>query len=64
MKLIKLKDVINLTSLSRASIYRLITQGTFPKQVNLSIRTVAWRESEIEAWIAEKLEQRDQELVS
>ncbi len=59
MKLIKIKDVINLTSLSRATIYRLIADGQFPKQVNLSTRTVAWQLSEIEAWIEEKCLMRD-----
>ena len=59
MKFIKLKDVMNLTSLSRATIYRYIAQQQFPKQVVLSARAVVWRESEIIEWIEEKTAQRD-----
>ncbi|MCL1077047.1 AlpA family transcriptional regulator [Parashewanella spongiae] len=59
MKLIKLKDVMNLTSLSRATIYRFMAQQQFPKQVVLSARSVVWRESEIIEWIEEKCAERD-----
>jgi len=40
-KLIKLPVVIEITTLSRASIYRLIADGEFPKQVKLSTRACA-----------------------
>ena len=35
MKLIKLKDVTEMTTLSKATIYRLIKQGSFPRQISL-----------------------------
>lgn len=54
MKLLKLKDVIAMTSLSKASIYRLVKAGLFPKQLLLGPRAVAWDQGEIESWIEEK----------
>ena len=36
MQVIKLKRVIALTSLSSATIYRLIKNGEFPKQLKLA----------------------------
>jgi len=52
MELIKINDVIALTCLSKASIYRLIKQGSFPKQVHLSKRASAWIKGEILDWIS------------
>ncbi|WP_223953842.1 helix-turn-helix transcriptional regulator [Aeromonas caviae] len=47
MKLIKLKDVTEMTTLSKATIYRLIKQGSFPRQISLGPRAVAWRLSDV-----------------
>jgi prophage regulatory protein len=51
MELMKLADVINETRLSRATIYRLIAKGKFPKQIRLSERATAWLRSEVAEWI-------------
>ncbi|QYJ77927.1 helix-turn-helix transcriptional regulator [Shewanella acanthi] len=59
MKLIKLKEVIEITCLTKATIYRMIAAGKFPKQVSLGDRAVAWIESEIEGWINERIVERD-----
>ena len=50
-KLIKLPTVLQMTSLSRATIYRLIADGKFPKQIKLSTRACAWVEKDVENWI-------------
>ncbi|WP_028244059.1 helix-turn-helix transcriptional regulator [Denitrificimonas caeni] len=62
MKLLKIKDVSALTSLARATIYKYIKEGVFPKQVNLGTNCVAWVESEVLEWIEEKIAQRDLQL--
>lgn len=51
---IKLNQVRQMTALSKSTIYRLIGEGSFPKQINLSARSVAWRTSDIEQWCEEK----------
>lgn len=48
---LRLPAVIQLVGLSRSSIYLLIQQNAFPKQVQLSFRAVGWRRSDIEAWL-------------
>jgi len=58
MRLIKLKEVIEKTSLGRSTIYELMTKGTFPKQVSLGAKSVAWLESEVDNWIEEKVSER------
>jgi len=50
-KIIRLPQVIERTGLSRSSIYDYINKGTFPKQVNISQRSVGWYESEIDDWL-------------
>ena len=48
--LIKLDKVIELASISSATIYRQMNLGNFPKPINVSTRSVRWRLSDIEAW--------------
>ena len=59
MRLIKLKEVMAKTSLGHSSIYKFISEGTFPKQVSLGAKSVAWVESEVDDWIMEKIGERD-----
>lgn len=33
------------------SIYKKIREGTFPKSIKLGPRAVAWKESEVQAWM-------------
>lgn len=50
------KQVEARTGLSRSTIYLHIQQGTFPAPVHLGVRAVGWIESEITAWIADRIE--------
>lgn len=60
MKLIKLKTVMDCTGLARSTVYKFIAEDRFPKPVKLGTRMVAWVESEIQQWILDKIEQREQ----
>ena len=54
-ELIRLNVVQEITSLSKSTIYRLISEGNFPKQVQIGKRAVVWVRSDINAWINQKL---------
>ncbi len=47
---VPLKTVIEVTSLSKSTIYRRMASGEFPKCVNLGGSCRRWRQSDIEAW--------------
>ena len=55
--LIRLPIVQQRTGLSRSEIYRREGLGQFPKRVSLGARSVGWVESEIQAYIAERIQQ-------
>ena len=57
--LIKLPAVKELTTFSSATIYRLISEGEFPKQIKLAERSSAWLLEEIYSWLEEKKDERD-----
>lgn len=50
-RLIRLKEVLQLVPLGRSTIYERMNAGTFPKSRDLGGNVVAWRESEVLAWI-------------
>jgi prophage regulatory protein len=54
--LLRRKEVVRRTALSASQIYRLMNDGEFPRQVQLSARSVAWIESEVEAWIDDRID--------
>jgi prophage regulatory protein len=54
-KFLGLPDVIARTTLSRSNIYLRMERGDFPKPVKLGERKVAWLESDIDSWMADKV---------
>ena len=59
MRILRLRDAITATGLSRSTMYKYISEGTFPKPVPLGDRCVGWVESEVQDWILLRIEERD-----
>lgn len=53
-KYLRLPAVENLTALKKSTIYAAVKARTFPAPVRLSARAVAWRESDVAAWQAQR----------
>jgi prophage regulatory protein len=47
----RLRDVVRITALSRATLYRRISEGRFPAPVHLGGKASAWRGEALQAWI-------------
>ena len=47
----RMNEVTKRTGLARATIYRRMGEGTFPQPVKLGTRAIAWRSSDVDAWI-------------
>ena len=54
-RMMRMKQLTNYTSLSRAYIYQKITEGTFPPGHMISQGIRAWEKSEIDAWLNERM---------
>ena len=50
MKFLRIRQVTQLTGLSRMTIYRLELAGQFPKRRQLSKHSVAWLDTDIAQW--------------
>ena len=46
--------VQELTGLSRSTIYELMAKGAFPRPIRLTAKAVAWPESAIANWLAQR----------
>ena len=49
--IIRLKTVLARTGLSRSTLYRKISEGTFPRQTKISVRSAGWHETDVGRWI-------------
>lgn len=52
--LLRLPSVMEMTGLSKSTLYDLQRAGTFPRARKLSRRCVAWRSREVQDWIASR----------
>ncbi|MGO4909809.1 helix-turn-helix transcriptional regulator [Pseudorhodobacter sp. W20_MBD10_FR17] len=48
------RAVEDLTGLSRSTIYNLMSKNAFPRPVKLTGKAVAWPESKISEWLAQR----------
>jgi prophage regulatory protein len=52
--LLRRPQVEAITGLSRSSIYRAMDQDQFPRPVKIGQRAVAWRETDLNAWLSSR----------
>lgn len=57
--LIRIRQVMAKTGISKSQVYRLSKLGQFPKPIKLTTQSVAWIEQEVERWIEQRISQRD-----
>ena len=50
-RLLRRRQVEEITGIARSSIYRLMQQGDFPQSVRVGPAAVRWRESAITDWL-------------
>ncbi|MBN9504717.1 MAG: AlpA family transcriptional regulator [Altererythrobacter sp.] len=53
-RLIRLREVQHRVGLGRSTIYRWMAEGRFPSPVPLGGHAVAWKEEQIDDWIASR----------
>lgn len=51
LRILRLADVKRLTGLGKTSIYKLMSEGNFPRAVSLGARAVGWIVRDIRAWL-------------
>ena len=51
-RLIRMPELSARTGLSRTTIYRRVKDGTLPRPLLIGSASIAWRESQIDDWIA------------
>jgi prophage regulatory protein len=57
IKLLRISDVANKTTLAKSTIWLKMARGEFPKPSKLSAAINVWKESDIDAWIEGKFNQ-------
>ena len=50
-RLLRVGDVLELTTLSRTSLYKQVRQGRFPKPRRVGPNSVRWLEAEVIDWL-------------
>lgn len=58
-RFLRLPAVLAETGLSRATLFRRIADGSFPKGFKISKRAAAWSEAEVQSWKNARLLDRD-----
>lgn len=58
-RLIRRPEVLARVGLSSSTLYEMIAAGDFPEPIPIGRQAVGFLESEVEAWIKNRIEQRD-----
>ena len=59
-RIVRLPEVETKTGYKHSTIYRRISEGTFPAPIRLGPKAVGWLQEELDSWIADRVAERDQ----
>jgi prophage regulatory protein len=59
-RLLRLPAVLDRCGCSKAYVYRMISEGKFPRSITIGHRYVAWNEAQIDDWIARRIADDEQ----
>jgi prophage regulatory protein len=51
-RILRLKQVVEITNISKSTIWRWVKEGTFPQPTKITNRVTVWKSSDIDAYIA------------
>ena len=54
-RFLRISEVLNRVGVSRPTIYRWMSEGTFPKQISIGANSVVWLESDITKWMDQRI---------
>lgn len=53
-RILRKPELLEVTGLSSATVYRWMAEGSFPQPVRLGANSIGWRSSEVQEWIASR----------
>jgi prophage regulatory protein len=56
IQILRLRQVCERIGLSRSMIYQLEAEQRFPPRIKIGVRAVGWIESEVQAWLAQRVD--------
>ena len=54
-KLLRIPSLTEKTGLGKSTIYQMVKDGRFPKQIKIGLRASGWLESEVDEWIRKQV---------
>lgn len=54
-KLLRIPGLTEKTGLGKSTIYQMVKDGRFPKQIKIGLRASGWLESEVDEWIRKQV---------
>ena len=57
-RFLRISEVLDRVGVSRPTIYRRMSKGSFPKQIAIGANSVAWLESDVTQWMVDQMAAR------
>ena len=57
-RFLRISEVLDRVGVSRPTIYRWMSKGSFPKQIAIGANSVAWLESDVTQWMVDQMAAR------
>ena len=50
-RILRMQEVCQFTGLGKSTVYRKLSEGTFPAPIRLGSRAIGWRLSDLDNWL-------------
>lgn len=58
IRMLRLRQVLEMTGLGKTTIYQLQKEGRFPKGVPMTSQSVRWVDEEVRTWVTQRIQAR------
>jgi len=50
-RILRIRDLIEEIGVSKATLYRMVSTGSFPPPIRIAKRAVGWRREDVDRWL-------------
>ena len=50
-RILRIRDLMDEIGVSKATLYRMVSEGSFPPPVKIAKRAVGWRREDVDRWL-------------
>lgn len=54
-RFLRIKQILEIVPIGRSTVWKMVSEGRFPRPLKLSERCTVWRETDVQQWMNDRI---------